>query len=321
MSRPHLRHRRASRFPGCEFGRAGLYPDATSGAGLCCTRWRCWERQHEHGTGPGTISVGVRGTSDTTHVYFLQSGSRRPIPDEATLNFMLAGQTVRVLSDAALAAIPLGAVLPTPSPTTRFTTARPGRSHTSSPSGQKRAFPNATTLRDAGHDVSTLLPISDADAGPAHSRRVRFLFPDTEPLPHAAICGHPPGPSALVRLETRFQGGELWLRVYPDDVHINSFEPQLSSAKNSAGAAYLWQRKPVRTQRRSRSEGWRGSTVRDVRGLDRELECSRGSEISAIGRLRCSPTCCPNVGSSSAIRVMPPGRCSSWGRRSRTACR
>ena len=56
----------------------------------------------------------VRGTTDTTHFFFVQSGSRRPIPDNDTLNFLLAGQSVRVLSNADLAAIPLGAALPFP---------------------------------------------------------------------------------------------------------------------------------------------------------------------------------------------------------------
>jgi len=55
--------------------------------------------------GPATtLSPFVHGTTDTTHVFFLESGSRRSIPDNDTLNFLLAGQTVRVLSDADLAA-------------------------------------------------------------------------------------------------------------------------------------------------------------------------------------------------------------------------
>ena len=44
-----------------------------------------------------------------------------------------------------------------------------------------------------------------------------------------------------VRLETRFQGSELWLRVYPDDVHINSFEPELTADESDARAQYLAQ--------------------------------------------------------------------------------
>ncbi len=253
-------------------------------------------------SGPNpTLSPFVRGTTDTTHVFFLQSGARRPIPDDATLNFMLAGQTVRVLSNAALAAIPLGAALPSRADgtllTQKFTVPPPGVTYylmtsgqrrrvpdiattliltetvpvvsveladlTAIPegpglptradntlyrgtagvfayilaSGKKRAFPNATTLRDAGHDVAALIPISEADAA---------LIPDGAPFPSTSRFLRPPSadiPLALlpVRLETRFQGGELWLRVYPDDVHINSFEPQLTSDEQSARGAYLSQ--------------------------------------------------------------------------------
>jgi hypothetical protein len=42
-----------------------------------------------------------------------------------------------------------------------------------------------------------------------------------------------------VRLETRFQGTELWLRVFPDDVHVNSFEPELTSEESAARANFL----------------------------------------------------------------------------------
>ena len=53
----------------------------------------------------------VRGTTDKS-VYFLQGAVRRLVPDAATLDFLLAGQTVRTLTDAALNAISLGLPLP-----------------------------------------------------------------------------------------------------------------------------------------------------------------------------------------------------------------
>lgn len=42
-----------------------------------------------------------------------------------------------------------------------------------------------------------------------------------------------------VRLETRFQSGQLWLRVFPDDIHVNSFEPKLTAEEQAAKTAYL----------------------------------------------------------------------------------
>jgi hypothetical protein len=248
-----------------------------------------------------TPSSFVRGTTDTVDVFYLDAGVRRAIPDTATLNFMLSGQSVSVLSDADLAAIPLGSPIPSRKDgtlmTQHFLHPPPGATYYLMTSGQrrqlpdmatilllvrslpiesveladlndiplgevlptradntlyagtagaygylmsggqKRAFPDATTLRDAGYDFSTLLPIEAVDAA---------LIPDGAPFPstsHFLKMASADTPLVLlpVRIETRFQGTELWLRVYPDDVHIDSFEPQLTSDEATARTQYLAQ--------------------------------------------------------------------------------
>ena len=45
-----------------------------------------------------------------------------------------------------------------------------------------------------------------------------------------------------VRLETRFidgaNGPELWVRIYPDQIAIDTHEPALTAAEQTAGEAY-----------------------------------------------------------------------------------
>ena len=190
---------------------------------------------HELPTESAVVVFG-RGTTNTTQVFLLQSGTRRAVPDPQTLRFLQAVQTVRVLSDAALAAIPGGPPLPTRADNTLYRGTGAVYAYLLS-GGLKRAFPNATTLRDAGHDVTARLPLSEADAA---------SIPDGAPFPSTSRFVTPPSsdlPLVLlpVRLETRFQGAELWLRVYPDTVHINSFEPELTSDEQNARTAYLMQ--------------------------------------------------------------------------------
>ena len=245
------------------------------------------------------LSPLVCGTTDAS-VFLLQGGLRRLVPDQATLGFMSAGQPVRTLSDADLAAIPLGAPLPTRQDGTLIATKAltPGRivyfmtgglrrqvpdietligmvtagmqvlgldsaDLAAIPQGallptrqdgtlykgtgasyafliqggHKQAVPDATTLRDSGHDVTALLAAPASDLA---------LIPDGAPLPSTSRFLKPPSatvPLVLlpVRLETRFQGSELWLRVYPDDVHVNSFEPELTPDESTARANFLTQ--------------------------------------------------------------------------------
>ncbi len=169
-------------------------------------------------------------------VYRMSGGQRRRIPDRETLTLLATGTQVQDLASADLAAIPEGS----PLPTRRDGTLYGGTGSTFAfllQGGHKQAVPDATTLRDAGHGVAESITISASDLAD---------IPDGAPLPSTSRFLKPP-PSGVplvllpVRLETRFQPGELWVRVYPDDVHVNSFEPELTAEESSARADYLAQ--------------------------------------------------------------------------------
>ena len=134
---------------------------------------------------PAPLSPFVRGVTDK-NVYFLQGALRRLVPDAATLSFIAAGQPVRTLSDAALAAIKLGSPLPSRADGTLLS----GKSQIAPPvkivyfmsRGQRRRIPDVGTLtvlvtgKSAVHDVDPA-DLSAIREGPAlPTRREGALY-------------------------------------------------------------------------------------------------------------------------------------------------
>src|SRR3984885_6258699 len=182
------------------------------------------------------LSPFVRGTTDTNSIYYLVSGTRRLVPDVNTLTFMTGSQTIQTLTDAALLAIPLGPELPTRKDGTLYQGDSKAHGYKMQ-GGQKHAIPDATTLRDLTPAGSTTIAITTADLalipdGTAIASTSKFLVPPAAQIPLVLLP---------VRLETRIDqpSGELWLRVYPDDIHINSFEPNLTADELAARTSYL----------------------------------------------------------------------------------
>lgn len=102
-------------------------------------------------------------------------------------------------------------------------------------SGQRRAVPDATTLRDLGHRLAGAVALAPADLA---------AIPAGAPYPSTSTFASPPSaqtPLVLlpVRLETAFSNNELFVRIFPDTVHVNSFEAALTDDEASARAQYL----------------------------------------------------------------------------------
>ena len=177
------------------------------------------------------VPVGVR----TQQTFQMQGGSKRAIPNSATLAALekIDGQS-HVASVADLDAIPSGAPMPSRADGTVYQ----GSGTTFAflmKNAAKSAVPDATTLRDSGAGASSALSIGANDLA---------AIPDGAALPSTSKFLHPPSaavPLVLlpVRLETRFQGNELWLRIYPDDIHVSTFEPELTTDESASRTAFL----------------------------------------------------------------------------------
>ncbi|HEX4368155.1 MAG TPA: hypothetical protein VH023_15065, partial [Rhodopila sp.] len=171
--------------------------------------------------------------------YLMAGGLKRHVPDTPTLNALeTAGALSHTVTVADLAGIPDGAAMPSRADGVVYQGSG-GAYAFLMRGGLRAAVPDATTLRDGGHDPATALAITAADLA---------AIPNAAPLSSTSRFLHPPAadtPLLLlpVRLETRFQGNELWLRIYPDDIHVNSFEPQLTADETAARVSYLDQAK------------------------------------------------------------------------------
>src|SRR5688572_30116646 len=65
-------------------------------------------------------------------------------------------------------------------------------------------------------------------------------MPDTFDAEIAALAGNVPIALLPVRLEARFfdNGRELRVRIFPDQIHIDAHEPELTRTERDAGRAY-----------------------------------------------------------------------------------
>ncbi|MGZ4582760.1 MAG: hypothetical protein ACXVYI_00110 [Mycobacterium sp.] len=111
------------------------------------------------------------------------------------------------------------------------------------------------------------------------------------PDPVAGIDAALPIALLPVRIETRFSGTDLLIRVYPDDIHIDTHEPELTVDESARGSTY-WQQVAA------------GADTRDAwRQLARFHGPQRGEWIAR---------------STQETATTPPARAGSWTRAART---
>ncbi len=91
-----------------------------------------------------------------------------------------------------------------------------------------------------------------------------------------------------VRIETRFAGTDLLLRVYPDDIFADSFEPELTDEEIADGTTF-W------------AAAWPGET--EERAAWKTLVSALGAARAAWVADRCTPT---NLATRPAGKPLPP---------------
>ena len=122
---------------------------------------------------------------------------------------------------------------------------------------------------------SQLTDLAAIPNGAALPSTSKFLHPPSATVPSAVASS--PAWRRVFKNNT-----ELWLRVFPDDIHVNSFEPELTADESTARTAFLDRSRAGRTGRTGRLHR-AGSPIRTAA---RCMDCQRKRAGRQLKRLR-----------------------------------
>lgn len=109
---------------------------------------------------------------------------------------------------------------------------------------------------ESAHDAG-LVPIqTQAESGRDQLKRMEQKY--QQELDGLIEKLNPDVPIALlpVRLETRFKGKELWVRIYPDDIHQDTHEPELTRVEVEWGERFWQEMASGGTDKQKHLQAW-----------------------------------------------------------------